>query len=118
MLFVLATTYSCPEGLPSALLVLTSLFGMGRGVIPASNHQDKKHYAFLFRNFFLYLQKNWSVIYRVPNRIRIISTPRLNTLLCVHLVPIYVIISHDSQRFLILETVSLLDAFRGYPIPT
>ena len=49
---------------------------------------------------------------------RLISTPRLSALLHVHLVPINVVISHESQRFLILESASRLDAFSGYPIPT
>ncbi len=40
--FVLATTYSCPEGLPSAQVGLTTLFGMGRGVSPPTSHQDEK----------------------------------------------------------------------------
>ena|SRR3989344_2678652 len=39
--FVLATTYSRPEGLPLVLAGLTSLFGMGRGVAPPSSHQNK-----------------------------------------------------------------------------
>ena len=49
---------------------------------------------------------------------RHISTPRLKALLPFHLVPINVVISHESQRFLILESASRLDAFSGYPIPT
>jgi len=58
------------------------------------------------------------VISKFPNKNRAISTSRLNTLLCLHLKPINVIISHGSQRFLILELASFLDAFRIYPFPT
>ena len=36
---VLATSYFRPEGLSSPLQGLTSLFGMGRGVTLALNHQ-------------------------------------------------------------------------------
>ena len=49
---------------------------------------------------------------------RHISTPRLHALLHFHLAPINVVIFHESQRFLILESASRLDAFSGYPIPT
>ena len=49
---------------------------------------------------------------------RLISTPRLKRLLPFHLAPINVVISHESQRFLILESASRLDAFSGYPFPT
>ncbi len=58
------------------------------------------------------------MISRFPNRNRAISTPRLNALLRVHLVPINVIISHGPQRRLILELASHLDAFSAYPFRT
>ena len=51
---------------------------------------------------------------------RPISTGRLNTLLCVHLRPINVMVSSRAllryrMGMLILERVSHLDAFSGYP---
>src|ERR1041385_9543965 len=51
---------------------------------------------------------------------RPISTGRLNTLLCVHLRPINVVICHgpylvDPVGNLILERASYLDAFSTYP---
>ena len=58
------------------------------------------------------------MIFTFPNRNRVISTPLLNTLLRLHIVPINVIISYDPIRNLILKLASLLDAFRGYPFPT
>lgn len=38
---VLAATYSCPCGLPSALMSLTSEFGMRSGVSPPLSHQNR-----------------------------------------------------------------------------
>ena len=55
---------------------------------------------------------------RVVGFCRHISTPRLNASRHFHLAPINVVISHESQRFLILESASRLDAFSGYPFPT
>ena len=49
---VLATIYSRPEGLPSILRRLTSVFGMGTGVTTASNHQDTA-----FEVFFIFVSK-------------------------------------------------------------
>ena len=44
--FVLAITYFSPYGVSSVLQRLTSLFGMGRGVTTALNHQDKRFHCF------------------------------------------------------------------------
>ena len=84
---VLATAYFPHERVSSAQQGLTSLFGMGRGVALATNHQHKKLDDFLF---FLI------VVCKFLNRNRNISTSQLNTLLCLHLKPINVIISHGS----------------------
>ena len=51
-------------------------------------------------------------------RYRAISTGQLNTLLCVHFLPINVVVSHDPQGNLISQTASRLDAFSAYPDPT
>jgi hypothetical protein len=86
--FVPATTYSPPEGVPSVLQGLTSLFGMGRGVTLASNHRNER---FDFR--FCSGYQLSSLVFRFPNRNGAISTSWLNILLCVHLKPINLIIS-------------------------
>ena len=53
--------------------------------------------------------------FRHLERSRAISTGRLKTLLPLHLLPIDVVVSHDPQGSLILETASRLDAFSAYP---
>ena len=75
--------------LSSALRRLTSLFGMGRGVTTASNHQNKK----------LKKQQTGKKLRAVsvrclhlPTEIGRISIPRLSTSPCVHLGPINVVI--------------------------
>ncbi len=52
-----------------------------------------------------------------PNRNRVISTPRLNTLLCVHLEPINVIISYGPQTNSHLEAGFPLRCFQRLSIP-
>src|SRR5581483_7523375 len=57
------------------------------------------------------------------SRPRAISTGPLNTLLCVHVPPINVVISHgpyslEGMGSLISRWASRLDAFSGYPIQT
>jgi len=53
---------------------------------------------------------------------RLISTARLNTLLCLHLQPINLLVSKEPlvpiirEGYLILRSVSHLDAFSGYPM--
>ena len=49
---------------------------------------------------------------------RVISTARLNTSLCVHLPPIYVVVFNDPHGDLILWLASCLDAFSTYPDQT
>ncbi len=60
---------------------------------------------------------NLSVAFKFPNRNRTISTPRLNTLLCLHLVPINVIISYVSQTIPYLEAGFPLRCFQRLSIP-
>ena len=57
------------------------------------------------------------VLIMFPNRIRVISKPRLNTLLCVHLAPINVIISYDPSTNTYLEIGFLLRCFQKLSIP-
>lgn len=52
-----------------------------------------------------------------PNRIRVISRSWLNTLLCVHLTPINVIISYDPSTNTYLEIGFLLRCFQKLSIP-
>ena len=49
---------------------------------------------------------------------RAISTGQLRGLPRFHLRPINVMVSHGSQRDLVLKGVSRLDAFSGYPVRT
>lgn len=54
---------------------------------------------------------------------RLISTSQLNTLRCLYLWPIYLVVFEVSYpvnpvRYLILGWVSYLDAFSTYPIQT
>ena len=46
---------------------------------------------------------------------RVISKARLRDLRLFHLLPINVVVYHDSQRDLVLRGVSCLDAFSSYP---
>jgi len=57
------------------------------------------------------------VIFKFPNRNRLISTPRLNTLLCLHLAPINIIISYVSITIPNLEAGFLLRCFQKLSIP-
>ena len=57
------------------------------------------------------------MISRFPNRNRTISTPRLKTLLSVHLVPINLIISQVSQTIPHLEAGFPLRCFQRLSIP-
>ncbi len=145
---MLATTYSRPYGLPLALRCLTALFGMGRGVPIASNHQHKKfkcHFMYyvpcfkltrstsrvLIRNI---THKNYYeecifslrtyisrkakyVITTFPNRNRLISTPRLNALLRVHLEPINVVICYEPQTIPHLGDGFSLRCFQRLSVP-
>src|SRR5690348_9593682 len=57
------------------------------------------------------------------SRPRAISTGPLNTLLCLHVPPINVVVSHgpyslEGMGSLISRSASRLDAFSGYPIQT
>ena len=49
---------------------------------------------------------------------RAISTGQLRGLPRFHLRPINVMVSHGSQRDLVLKGASRLDAFSGYPVRT
>ena len=100
--------------LPSALAGLTAVFGMGTGVTPP---------PWPPRSFVVevWLPENSiaSTCDFVNPSPRPISTGRLNTLLCVHLRPINVVVYHgpylvDPVGNLILKQASRLDAFSAY----
>lgn len=61
--------------------------------------------------------KCYLVIIMFPNRIRVISSPQLNTLLCVHLDPINVIVSYDPSTNTYLEVGFPLRCFQRLSIP-
>jgi hypothetical protein len=113
----LAVSYShrLIRRLPSPLASLTSVFGMRTGVTPPLNHQSRMpkiknagvtqtrtilrpaglriSRLTAFNNKLLRLSSSFALYKREH---RSVSTTRLNTLLCVHLWPINVIISHGS----------------------
>ena len=67
--------------------------------------------------FIYFLLIKQTVIFNFPNRNRIISTSWLNTLLCVHLKPINVIISYDPSAMSNLEAGFPLRCFQRLSIP-
>ena len=85
---------------PSALVSLTSLFGMGRG---GSSPRLINHRSMLLER---------DSRFGLKERFRAISTGRLNTLLCVHLLPINVVVSHDPVRKSHLEDGFALRCFQ------
>ena len=111
---MLAIAYFPHERVSSAQQGLTSLFGMGRGVAPPSKHQNIifKVYFYIFSDF---LRR--SVVCKVLNRNRNISTSQLNALLRLHLKPINVIISHGSITIPNLEAGFPLRCFQRLSIP-
>ncbi len=56
-------------------------------------------------------------IFKFPNRNRLISTPRLKPLLALHLEPINVIISHESQMIPYLGDGFILRCFQNLSVP-
>ena len=104
---------------PSALTIFTSVFGMGTGVSSSLSPPDRAAPP---------MTAGASRSSSTPKRARAnitpsprpISTGRLNTLPCLHLRPINVVIDHgpylvDPVGALISEQASRLDAFSGYP---
>src|SRR3982751_4488273 len=72
---------------PSALAGLTALFGMGRGVPPPLSPPK------LFVRY-AHPQNSIATTSYSKSRPRAISTGPLNTLLCLHVPPIDVVVSH------------------------
>ena len=100
---------------PSALAGLTAVFGMGTGVTPPPWPPEICCQRGLTPRE---LQSEHECVV-LPSP-RPISTGRLNTLLCVHLRPINVVVYHGPYQVnpvgnLILERASHLDAFSAYP---
>jgi hypothetical protein len=69
------------------------------GVASPLNHQNTRRIVIYIKvkKSVMYLETKQYVIFTFPNRIWIISTPWLNTLLCVHLVPINLIVSQGPN---------------------
>ena len=88
--FIPAITYFPMGASPivsSALPRFTSLFGMGRGGATASNHRNK---------IFNMIESSYAHTSFFTG-VRSISTPRLNTLLCLHLEPINLVVFEGSN---------------------
>ena len=102
---------------PSARAVLTAVFGMGTGVSPppwspGSNVSSRRNHENSIAST--------NVFERVRSSPRPISTGRLNTLPCVHLRPINLVVYQGPYPVnpvgdLILRQASRLDAFSAYP---
>ena len=111
----------------SALMSLTSVFGMGTGGSSSLMTPTVFLYCFLFRQ-----PENWIKLLRIAffsheprkrSSPRPISTSKLNTSLHLHFKPIYLIVFKGSYSFkkmayLILRPASRLDAFSVYPFRT
>ena len=101
---------------PSARAVLTAVFGMGTGVSPppwspGSNVSSRRNHENSIAST--------NVFERVRSSPRPISTGRLNTLPCVHLRPINLVVYQgpypvNPVGHLISRRVSRLDAFSAY----
>ncbi len=111
-----AVTYSpALTAVPSAQRALTALFGMGRGARPRNDRQQ------CLVGHDLPVGKGWVAAPRCTGRRACcwpISTARLNTLPCLHLPPINVVVYDGPKRNLISGRVSRLDAFSAYPFRT
>src|SRR5712692_9290545 len=87
---------------PSALAGLTSLFGMGRGVSPPpwppnfGRFLPVPDFSRLRRAQSAHPQNSIAAFVSSKSRPRAISTGPLNTLLCVHVPPIDVVVFHGS----------------------
>ena len=115
-------SHTVSSAVPSAAYVLTVVFGMGTGVshrrIATGNfllfQAPSKPNMYLLHQFY-----HTSFLWSSP---RPISISKLNTLLCVHLWPIYLVVFKGSYFFrmgnLILRAASRLDAFSVYPFRT
>ena len=104
---------------PSALTIFTSVFGMGTGVSSSLSPPDRAAPPMMAARRALRALQSEHERNITPSP-RPISTGRLNTLPCLHLRPINVVIDHgpylvDPVGALISEQASRLDAFSGYP---
>ncbi len=127
-----------PLRVPSVLEGLTAVFGKRTGVTPLTKHQHRifKEYLFDLREAYvripfrartLLTKSGQELVYKqialhdshnsFREFCRGISTPRLNTLLCFHLVPINVVISHGPQTIPYLRVGFPLRCFQRLSIP-
>ncbi len=114
-----------PLRVPSVLEGLTAVFGKRTGVTPPTKHQHRvfklcTHCSRRANKDFIQTE-NQKASRDSHNSFREfcrgISTPRLNTLLCFHLVPINVIISHGPQTIPYLGVGFPLRCFQRLSIP-
>ena len=109
-----------PLRVPSAQEGLTAVFGMRTGVTLPPNHQNR---AFKFSYDTNECKKKECMLrYATPTIsfqefCRGISTPRLNTLLRFHLVPINLVISHDPITIPYLRVGFPLRCFQRLSVP-
>ncbi len=88
-------SHGVAQAVPSALEGLTALFGMGRGVSPPLWSPENRNRK--WRNGYRIDRKSSVKRKKFGQAARLISIARLNTLLCVHLRPIYLVISQEPS---------------------
>ena len=105
------------------LQCLTSVFGMGTGMTTALSSPDLSELLpWKLNNFSDSFYKSFLLVGVLAwINLRPISISQLNTSLCLHPWPIYLVVFKGSYPFymmgnLILESVSHLDAFSAYPV--
>ena len=119
-------SHTAAHAVPSALKSLTSVFGMGTGVT-SSPSPPKKIKPVFKRCLSIWMQIFCNLCQLFCGQAsRRISTGKLNTLLCLHIRPINLVVFKASsvkyvsipKGYLILRGASRLDAFSGYPFRT
>ena len=119
-------SHTASRAVPSALKSLTSVFGMGTGVASSPSPPKNRLCKLTAQSG----MSNFSSIYLCQlfcgQAARLISTSKLNTLLCLHTWPINLVVFEESsvkyvsilKGYLISRWASRLDAFSGYPFRT
>ena len=119
--FVLATAYFPPKSIIGSTRLNFSVRN-GKRCDPCDKSPTQKVQIFFVSTYFCvyFIQcasRRTIVVCKFPNRNRNISTSQLSTLLCVHLKPINVIISHGSITIPNLEAGFPLRCFQRLSIP-
>ena len=88
-----------------------------RSLSPSAARAGRLRLSKSFHEAVVYALDRKSLAFTGSNQAyRTISTGQLNTLLCLHLRPIAVVVFHGPQGYLVLRGASRLDAFSGYPV--